>query len=226
MASSSIAFSPTPSFCRKFNGNFYRHTSRHPRRPLLIVSKHQQNDSKSTLTTTSSRREVILKTSEIAMFIAILNFSGKKPNYLGIQKNPPGLALCPATQNCVSTSENITDLNHYAPPWNYNPDGKRGNITREKAIEELLQVIKSTKVDKSNPRIIEKKDDYLYVEYSSPILKLVDDVEFWFPPGKKPIVQYRSASRVGSFDFDANKKRIKALRLQLEKKGWASENSF
>lgn len=43
--------------------------------------------------------------------------SGNKPNYLGVQKNPPALALCPATNNCISTSENISDLVHYAPPW-------------------------------------------------------------------------------------------------------------
>jgi len=43
--------------------------------------------------------------------------SGKKPDYLGVQKNPPALALCPATKNCVSTSENISDRTHYAPPW-------------------------------------------------------------------------------------------------------------
>ena len=43
--------------------------------------------------------------------------SGKKPDYLGVQKNPPALALCPATKNCLSTSENISDRTHYAPPW-------------------------------------------------------------------------------------------------------------
>lgn len=93
--------------------------------------------------------------------------------------------------------------------------------------------------------------------------QFVDDVEFWFPPGKKSIVEYRSASRVGNYDFDINRKRIKvsilstlvlflslhshhlcdkqingqsidrslwwpsqALRLELEKKGWGSEDSF
>ena len=39
--------------------------------------------------------------------------------------------------------------------------------------------------------------------------QIVDDVEFWFPPGKKPIVEYRSASRLGNFDFEVNRKRIK-----------------
>lgn len=40
-------------------------------------------------------------------------------------------------------------------------------------------------------------------------MQFVDDVEFWFPPGKDSIVEYRSASRLGSFDFDFNRKRIK-----------------
>jgi uncharacterized protein (DUF1499 family) len=41
-------------------------------------------------------------------------------------------------------------------------------------------------------------------------MQFVDDVEFWFPPGKKSVVEYRSASRSGFKDFDINKKRIKA----------------
>lgn len=99
-------------------------------------------------------------------------------------------------------------------------------VAQQEAMDELLDVITSTKPDNYAARIAEKRDDYVRVEYESPILGLVDDVEFWFPPGKKSIVQYRSASRLGNFDFDINRKRIKALRQALEKKGWASENSF
>ncbi|KAL4585872.1 hypothetical protein LXL04_010499 [Taraxacum kok-saghyz] len=175
-----------------------------------------------------NRREVILRSSGIAVLGAIFHFSGNKPNYLGVQKNPPALALCPATNNCISTSENISDLIHYAPPWNYNSNEGRGSkkpVSKEVAMEELLDVIKSTKPDNFTPRVVEKKDDYIRVEYESPILGFVDDVEFWFPPGKKPIVQYRSASRIG-FGSDANKKRVKVLRMALEKKGWTSEDDF
>ncbi|MQL90251.1 hypothetical protein Taro_022837 [Colocasia esculenta] len=175
------------------------------------------------------RREVVLRSSELAVLAAIFHFSGTKPSYLGVQKSPPSLALCPATKNCVSTSEDAGDFAHYAPPWNYNPQdgrGKKQPVSREEGMEELLQVVKSTKPDGFTPRIVEKKNDYLQVEYESPIMGFVDDVEFWFPPGKKSLVQYRSASRQGIFDFDINKKRIKALRLNLEKKGWSSEASF
>ncbi|XP_016694296.1 uncharacterized protein [Gossypium hirsutum] len=70
-------------------------------------------------------------------------------------------------------------------------------------------VDKITKPDKCTPKNEEKKDDYVPVEYESPILGIVDDEEFWFPPGKKSMVEYRSASQIGNFDFDANRKRIK-----------------
>ncbi|KAF8380427.1 hypothetical protein HHK36_027913 [Tetracentron sinense] len=192
--------------------------------PRIVVSQHQIKP-----TDQMGRREIILRSSELALIGAIFHFSGTKPNYLGVQKKPPALALCPATNNCISTSEEVSDLTHYAPPWNYNPEEGRGRkkpVSRQEAMEELLQVIKSTKPDKFAPRIIEKKDDYVRVEYESPIMGFVDDVEFWFPSGKKSVVEYRSASRLGNFDFDVNKKRIKALRLELEKKGWASEGSF
>lgn len=51
------------------------------------------------------------------MNVNLFDVSGKKPDYLGVQKNQPALALCPATKNCISTSENVVDLTHYAPPW-------------------------------------------------------------------------------------------------------------
>ncbi|KAI7738120.1 hypothetical protein M8C21_014529 [Ambrosia artemisiifolia] len=197
---------------------------------LFISSSNNNNNSNSNNNQQHelTRREVILKSSELAVLASIFHFSGSKPNYLGVQKNPPALALCPATNTCISTSENISDIVHYAPPWNYNPQEGRGSkkpVSKEVAMEELLEVIKTTKPDNFTPRVVEKKDDYIRVEYESPILGFVDDVEFWFPPGKKPLAQYRSASRFG-FGFDANKKRVKALRLALEKKGWASEDTF
>lgn len=45
--------------------------------------------------------------------------------------------------------------------------------------------------------------------FSGCLIQLVDDVEFWFPPGNGSIVEYRAASRLGNYDFDYNRKRIK-----------------
>lgn len=226
----SMASSPTSTHFNHCNKN-HRTSIKFSSFSPTIISQQQLNNNSdnNNYSNQVGRREIILRSSEIAVLGAIFHFSGAKPDYLGVQKNPPALALCPATKNCISTSENTSDLTHYAPPWNYNPEEGRGSkkpISKETAMEELLQVIKSTKPDKFTPHILEKKDDYVRVEYESPIMGFVDDVEFWFPPGKKSIVQYRSASRLGNFDFDVNRKRIKALRLELEKKGWSSENSF
>lgn len=35
-------------------------------------------------------------------------------------------------------------------------------------------------------------------------------------------MEYRSASRIGESDGDINRKRIRAIRQALEKKGWKS----
>ncbi|KAK7256626.1 hypothetical protein RIF29_30080 [Crotalaria pallida] len=180
--------------------------------------------------------------------ISQIKRSGEKPGYLGVQEKQPSLALCPATNNCVSTSENVADLTHYVPPWcsdrllgthiimlcnapgiawNYNPEGREDRVSKEEAMEELIDVIESTiPPENFTPRVVERTEDYLRVEYQSPILGLVDDVEFWFPPNKDSIVEYRSASRLGNFDFDVNRRRVKALRLELEKRGWASQDSI
>ncbi|RZC29948.1 hypothetical protein D0Y65_001529 [Glycine soja] len=312
-------------FITKPNNNGRTNASSLPR--IVFCQKHNDD----TPTDQINRRELILRSSEIATIGAIFNFGGKKPDYLGVQKNPPALALCPATKNCVSTSENISDRTHYAPPWNYNPEvllngghggamaelrngflKKRHRITvawrikdggamaaaiamaamadvagRRKMAEFFflsardlgtshdpcnqprnqprltrctqqpaatthgvnggdehgvnngdangeddpeprprLIRIESTTPDKFSPRIVERKEDYIRVEYQSSILGFVDDVEFWFPPGKGSTVEYRSASRLGNFDFDVNRKRIKALRQELEKKGWASQDTI
>ncbi|GAY56255.1 hypothetical protein CUMW_170430, partial [Citrus unshiu] len=115
---------------------------------------------------------------KVVVIRAIFTLSGKKAEYLGVQKNQQASALCPLAQL-------PRICNH----------GRKKPVSREVAMEELLQV-------------------------------LVDDVEFSFPPERDSIVEYRSALRLRNFDFDANRKRIKALRLALEQKGWASADNF
>nr|XP_007134888.1 hypothetical protein PHAVU_010G084400g [Phaseolus vulgaris]ESW06882.1 hypothetical protein PHAVU_010G084400g [Phaseolus vulgaris] len=160
---------PSSSFCsylkvctKPSNGRIS--ASSFPR--ILCCQKHHHD----VPTDQINRRELILRSSEIATIGAIFNLSGKKPDYLGVQKNPPALALCPATKNCVSTSENISDRTHYAPPWNYNPEGRKNPVSKEEAMEELIDVIESTTPDKFTPRIVERKEDYIRVEYQSSIL--------------------------------------------------------
>ena len=66
----------------------------------------------------------------------------------------------------------------------------------------------------SGATIVEQRPDYLYVQYTTPLLKFVDDVEFWFDPANG-VIQVRSASRVGRSDLGVNRQRIETLRERL-----------
>lgn len=63
-------------------------------------------------------------------------------------------------------------------------------------------------------RVVRDDGDYLYVQFTTPVLKFVDDAEFWFDPVNK-VIQLRSASRLGRRDFDVNRKRIETIRSAL-----------
>ncbi|KAL6517507.1 hypothetical protein OROMI_033208 [Orobanche minor] len=109
-----------------------------PRINIYIVSQQKKNrmSHRPMKPLPIKAEEIILRSTEIAVLGAIFHLS----------KNQAGLALCPTTKNCVSTSENISDLDHYAPPWNYNPNERRGGkkpVSKEEAMEELLEVVNS-----------------------------------------------------------------------------------
>jgi uncharacterized protein (DUF1499 family) len=61
--------------------------------------------------------------------------------------------------------------------------------------------------------IVTRRDDYLYVRFTSRWLGFVDDAEFWADGSGE--VQLRSASRLGRKDFGVNRARIEQLRGRL-----------
>ena len=63
-------------------------------------------------------------------------------------------------------------------------------------------------------KVVKSDADYLYAQYTTPLRKFVDDVEFWYDPTAQAI-QVRSASRVGKGDMGVNRKRIEAVRAAL-----------
>lgn len=68
----------------------------------------------------SSPREVVLNSVNIAVVAALFNWGTvPRPANLGVQDYGSGirsLGLCPATPNCLATSEEANDNTHYAPP--------------------------------------------------------------------------------------------------------------
>ena len=63
-------------------------------------------------------------------------------------------------------------------------------------------------------RVVKSEPDYLYAQFTTPLMKFVDDVEFWFDPAAS-VVQVRSASRIGHGDRGLNRARVEAIRAQM-----------
>lgn len=122
--------------------------------------------------------------------------AGTPPNNLGVHSGQ--LIPCPNTPNCVnSQSQDV----HKIEPLTYN--------SSEKAITDLKTIIQSFKT-----KIITETKNYLYVEFTIPIVGFVDDVEFYLDEDAK-VIHVRSASRLGESDLGVNRKRIETIRAKL-----------
>jgi uncharacterized protein (DUF1499 family) len=79
-------------------------------------------------------------------------------------------------------------------------------------------IVRIMSIVKAMPRakLVKSDTDYLYVQFTTPLMKFVDDAEFWYDP-IAGVIQVRSASRIGESDLGVNRKRIEALRSALTK---------
>jgi len=64
-------------------------------------------------------------------------------------------------------------------------------------------------------KVVKSERGYLYAQFTTKLMRYVDDVEFWFDPAAN-VIQVRSASRVGRGDLGVNRKRIEAVRAALD----------
>ena len=108
------------------------------------------------------------------------------------------LAPCPSSPNCVSTQ--AQDQGHAIAPFRYRK-------SRAEAKEALKEVIRSL----SRTTLVEEDESYLHYEFTSLLLRFVDDVEFLFDDEAK-IIHFRSASRTGYGDLGVNRKRMEQVR--------------
>ena len=76
--------------------------------------------------------------------------------------------------------------------------------------DRLVDVIQAD----SRAAIIESSDNYLHIEFTTPVFRFIDDAEFLHRPDTQTI-EVRSASRLGWSDLGANRSRIERLRQQL-----------
>lgn len=133
-------------------------------------------------------------------------FGSSPPTDLGVHDGklrPPS-----ATDNSVSSQALLypDNLQHQAAQIAPLPLRGDGPMTIAK-IRAVVETMKGAKVIKSDA-------DYLYVQYTTPLMKFVDDAEFWYDLNAQ-VIQVRSASRVGQSDMGANRMRIEAVRAAL-----------
>lgn len=109
------------------------------------------------------------------------------------------LAPCPSSPNCVSTQ--AQDTRHAIAPLRY-----------RKARAEAKEALKAAMATLPRTKLVEEDESYLHYEFTSLLLRFVDDVEFLFDDETKTI-HFRSASRTGYGDLGVNRQRMEQVRV-------------
>lgn len=135
-------------------------------------------------------------------FFLFVGCTGTRPNYLGIKTDK--LNNCPATPNCITSFADPTDTVHYRSP-----------VTYKKPLVEAYKILKERLEQSPRTKIIQENSNYIYTEFTSLIMRYVDDVEFYFDE-KNKLLHFRSASRLGKSDLGVNRKRIESLLKDLD----------
>ncbi|MBS7691698.1 DUF1499 domain-containing protein [Pseudomonas lalucatii] len=133
----------------------------------------------------------------LALALALLGACGAPPEHLGMHAGR--LAPCPDSPNCVSSQ--ARDEAHRVAPLPLLG-------TRQQTRARLVALLGR----EPRARLVVQGDDYLRAEFSSRLLRFVDDVEFLI--GEQG-VEVRSASRLGHSDLGVNRQRIERLRRRL-----------
>ncbi|MDM8347803.1 DUF1499 domain-containing protein [Pseudomonas sp. sp1636] len=133
----------------------------------------------------------------LPLLVLLSACSASPPDNLGVRDGR--LAPCPESPNCVNSQTGDEEQRIEPLPL-------RGSPSQTRAL--LVKLL----ADEPRARLIEQETNYLRAEFSSQVLRFVDDVEFLIG---EHAVDVRSASRLGYADFGVNRKRIEQLRQRL-----------
>jgi uncharacterized protein (DUF1499 family) len=116
------------------------------------------------------------------------------------------LPPCPSSPNCVSTLAPKQDARHAIAPFLY----RKSRTEAKEALKAAIATMPRTK-------LVEEGETYLHYEFTTRLLRFVDDVEFIFDEETKTI-HFRSASRIGYGDHGVNRDRMEEIRRQVDGK--------
>lgn len=78
-----------------------------------------------------------------------------------------------------------------------------------------MQKVSEVVLSLPGARIEVANETYLHARVKTPLFRFVDDLELLLDPAAE-VVHVRSASRLGSWDLGANRRRVERLRRELE----------
>ncbi len=133
-------------------------------------------------------------------------FGGRMPGNLGVRDGrlkPPSKTPNSVSSQASLWSDHVQRGAAQIDPLPLRGDGPATMAALKRIVEAMPGAV-----------IIEAREDYLYAQFSTRLLRFVDDTEFWFDPAAQ-VVQVRSASRVGKGDLGVNRQRIETIRARL-----------
>ena len=136
-----------------------------------------------------------MKKSLFSLIPFLTACAGEPPQNIGVQNGR--LTPCPESPNCVSSFE--SDAEHGIQPF-------------QASLRQVEQVLLG--LDEAN--IVESGNGYLHAEFTSRLMRYVDDVEF-LEDSTAGVIHVRSASRLGYSDLGVNRKRIENIRGLLKR---------
>jgi uncharacterized protein (DUF1499 family) len=141
-----------------------------------------------------------LMTFKILFYIIFMTLStANQVTSASEKKLPP----CRDSPNCVSSQ--AEDAKHFIEPFKISGSPQEAWKTLKDAIN-----------NQSRMAITHETSDTLHAEATSLVFGFVDDINVILDVDTN-LIHIRSASRKGHSDFGVNRKRIEALRLQLQK---------
>lgn len=111
---------------------------------------------------------------------------------------------CSSAPHCVSSQADAGD-SHYVKPLVY-------ATSAERAKQALIAVL----ANQDNAKIVSDQADVIHATFST-TLGFVDDVNFIIQPSAS-VIDVKSSSRIGYYDFGVNRNRVERIRAEFEQR--------
>lgn len=138
--------------------------------------------------------------ASIAVALLLSGCAGTPPTHFMTSNNQ--LTPCPSAPHCVSSQAPADSAKHIQP--------LAYNTSEAAARKALLATLKAN----SHATVVQSDPRFIHATFTT-TLGFVDDVTFLIQPDQH-IIDMKSESRVGYYDFGKNRRRLEALRKAFE----------